>query len=891
MDKLCKMNIGRLLMLAAVIIALLPACRQHELSDTASGKDTLRLAWKIGNTRTILPGDFPVATKYDVLVVSSTGGPYSVSQTGLTGTELVLGDLPPDSFTVTVTARDALGTAIASGTGSADLTGTSAVSVAITLSYLVGSGTGSVDLSISFSGNVIAPSSVSATVVDPSGSSSVKALTGSGHLWNLSIDPALAGTHEVYIQARAGNGTAFVNEAVVVIPTVKTIGTFEITLSDLTTAVYSGLVSDFAGPSAAPSDGTGKFARFSRPYGCAYDGTYAYVTDTRGNTVRRITVSTGEVITVAGSPGAVGSADGVGSAARFNGPKGIVFYGADLYVVDSENYTIRKLVLSGDTATVTTIAGAAGSFGSLSSNIGINALSARFSRPTGIAADVAAGNLYVADTGNNKIVAIGIDLATPQAALMAGSGSSGSTDSSSPLLASFAAPTGIIAVGGQVYVTSGNSVRRIGVGGVTTVAGSRTAGNADGTGSAASFNAPEGLASDGTSLYVSDTGNALVRKIDLASGAVMTFAGGNYDSTDFDGIGPLANFYSTAGITLSGSRLIVCDPMCCVVRAIDAGSATVTTIAGSVPWGALDGSAAVARFAYPYGVATDGVNLYVTDTENATIRRVSLATGEVTTFAGSPGVHGNSDGSRLSSLFDGPGAIATDGERLFVADTGTIRMIDIADGTVTTLAGSSDTTPRDGTGSSAGFGYIHGIAVLGGDLYVTDGYAIRKVSIATREVSLFAGSVTQDGSVDGSADTARFKRPFGIVAIDDLLYVADGTSIRCVLTQSSEVVIVAGSLTLSGLTNSTGTSARFRNVDGIATDGKCLYAIESSNVRIRKIEISTGAVTALAGVTSGGGYANGLGTAARFTQPMGIATDGTRLYVADSGNYAIRIIE
>ena len=108
-------------------------------------------------------------------------------------------------------------------------------------------------------------------------------------------------------------------------------------------------------------------------------------------------------------------------------------------------------------------------------------------------------------------------------------------------------------------------------------------------------------------------------------------------------------------------------------------------------------------------------------------------------------------------------------------------------------------------------------------------------------------------------------------------------------TDHPEVTTFAGSPSgsaSSGSTDATGTAARFKYPQGVTTDGTNLYVADQSNHRIRKIVISTGAVTTLAGSSSG--YTDATGTSARFKHPRGITTDGTNLYVADTDNHAIR---
>jgi hypothetical protein len=275
------------------------------------------------------------------------------------------------------------------------------------------------------------------------------------------------------------------------------------------------------------------------------------------------------------------------------------------------------------------------------------------------------------------------------------------------------------------------------------------------------------------------------------------------------------------------------NPVLYVVTAADGSAATytvtvafpvnVTLLAGSLGvYGSEDGTGTAARFFYPTGITTDGTNLYVLD--NQTIRKIVIATGEVTTLAGSAGSWGSADGTGSAARFWSPDGITTDGTNLYVADTSNskIRKIVIATGAVTTFAGSGSFGSTDGTGTAAQFGLPSGITTDGTNLYVADtsNNTIRKIVIATGAVTTLVGTAGYIGSVDA-----------------------------------------------------TGAAALFDNPSGITTDGINLYVADTDNNAIRKIVIATGEVTTLA-----------IG----FTSPQGIMYDGTDFYFSDSGNRVIR---
>jgi hypothetical protein len=322
--------------------------------------------------------------------------------------------------------------------------------------------------------------------------------------------------------------------------------------------------STVAGLAGVPgtADGTGSAARFTSPSEVAVDSANnRYVADTGNHTIRKITPA-GVVSTFAGSPGVPGSADGTGGAARFSSPIGVSLDGAgNLYVGDADNNTIRKIT---PTAAVTTLAGKAGEVGS-ADGTGSNA---RFNDPRGVAVN-AAGNVYVADTFNNTIRKI--------------------------------TPAGV----------------------VSTLAGLAGAtGSADGTGSAARFNRPQGVAVDAASnVFVTDTSNDTIRRITPA-GVVTTVAGSAGVGGNADGSVFAARFFAPIGIGVSSSGdIYLADTVNDTIRKISAVG-LVNTL-GGVPLvaGSADGTGANAQFTSPQGLGLDSAgNVFIGDTGNNTIR-------------------------------------------------------------------------------------------------------------------------------------------------------------------------------------------------------------------------------------------------------------------------------
>ena len=609
-----------------------------------------------------------------------------------------------------------------------------------------------------------------------------------------------------------------------------------------------GVVTTLVGSpgNSGSTDGLGGAARFFGPSGVAVDATgNLYVADTANHTIRKITAA-GVVTTLAGSPGVCGSTDGTGGAARFNSPVGLAVDGAgNLYVADTANNTIRKITAAG---VVTTLAGSPGASGSADGT----GSAARFWNPQGVTVD-GTGNVYVADTSNNMIRKVTAGGVTTMLAGSTGFSSNpdrppvvGSADGTGSA-AQFYHPAGVAVDGvGNLYVadTYNDTIRQVTAGGVvTTLAGSAgVTGSADGTGSAARFNIPSGVAVDGAgNLYVADYSNT-IRRI-TAIGVVTTLAGSVGGSGSSDGTGSAARFYSPSGVAVDGSgNAYVADTFNNTIRKITVAG-VVTTLAGSPgASGSANGTGSAARFNNPSGVAVDGAgNLYVCELFNHTIRKIT-AIGVVTTLAGIAGAAGSVDGTGSNALFNYPTGVSVDRSgNIYVADSNnhTIRKV-TAGGVVSTLAGSpGQWGSADGTGSAARFHGPGGVAVDGsGNVYVSDysNHTIRKIT-AAGAVTTLAGSPGNSGSADGTGSAARFYYPAD-VAVDGTgnVYVADSNNhtIRKI-TAAGVVTTLAGSPGVFGSADGTGSAARFYSPNGVAVDGAGnVYVGEGSNNTIRK---------------------------------------------------------
>lgn len=650
----------------------------------------------------------------------------------------------------------------------------------------------------------------------------------------------------------------------------------------------------FVGPGSAGAgwiDGLGEAARFSSPSGitCDASGNF-YVADSHNNTIRKITPD-GLVTTVAGLNGFSGSKDGVGAAARFNSPFGIAVDGSgNLYVSDTGNQIIRKISPAGN---VTTIAGLAGTSGT-TDGTGSNA---RFNTPDGIALD-SSTNLYVADTRNHTIRKI-----TPAGVVSTFAGSAGNQGNADKTgtSASFRNPIGVaVDPTGNVYVAdSGNdTIRKITPSGaVSTLAGlAQSIGSADGTNQTARFNQPDALVVDGNNnLYVVDTFNHTLRKV-TPEGVVTTLAGGAGIAGAVNATGLAARFNYPIGITLDNNdNLYIAEFSNNSIRKVTLGL-VVTTFAGSFGGsGSTDATGSNARFNFPSGIAfgADG-NGYVTDLANNMIRKVTPE-GVVTTLAGQT-TSGTNDGAGNTAQFSNPSALAVDANgNVFVADTANSSIREVTPlGGVTTFAGKTGVLgTNDGTGSAARFNSPFGIVIdTNGNMFVGDthSHTIRKIT-TDGVVTTFAGKIAQQGTNDGAALSAGFSFPEGVaVDSDGNLYVADdGNNTIRKITSDGSVSTLVGTAGVTGSSDGTGSAAKFFRPFGLTVDHNGnVYVGDTDNNLIRKITPG-GVVTTIGGTAGVSGSLEGSGSDAQFSSPEGVAVDAEgNVYVADAENHTIR---
>ena len=601
------------------------------------------------------------------------------------------------------------------------------------------------------------------------------------------------------------------------------------------------LVAGNSRPGYSGDGGPATSAQLNGSTGIALDGGgNVYIADGPNNRIRRVSTS-GIITTIAGTGEQGFSGDGGAAiSARLSGPSGVAVDGAgNLYIADTSNHRIRRVSPAGVIATV------AGTSDGGYSGDGGPATSARLLRPGGVAVD-GAGNLYIADTGNNCVRrvspsgvistvasdmaglrAVAVDNAgnlfiadtnhhrvyrSPNLTLVAGTGDAGFSGDGGPATsAQFNGVSGVAAdAAGNIYIadTWNRRLRRVSPSGiVSTVAGDGTdefSGDG-GPASAAQIGYPYGVAVDSAgNLYISDYSNHRVRRASL-SGTITTVAGTGISGYSGDG-GPAtsAQLKSPFGVAVDqAGNLYIGDSDAACIRRVSA-SGVISTVAGTGVEGfSGDGGPAIsAQLGSAIRVALDRAgNLYISDGGNHRIRRVSPS-GIITTVAGIGAQGYSGDGGQATSAqLSSPRGIAVDElGNVYFADSGNNRVRRISPaGVISTVAGNGagGFSGDGGPAASAQLGYPYAVAVDGtGNLFVAQyfDHRVRRVS-TSGIISTVAGDGTGQYSGDGGpAGSASLAVPTGL-AVDAAgrIYVTTWTAVR-VLTPTCPVSISSADL-------------------------------------------------------------------------------------------------
>jgi sugar lactone lactonase YvrE len=622
----------------------------------------------------------------------------------------------------------------------------------------------------------------------------------------------------------------------------------------------TGIITTVAGNGtrgAAGDGGPAGIAQLSYPYSVALDGLgNLFIADRDNHAVRRVDAQTGIITTIAGTfaPGDGGDG-GPASLCQLRFPRGVAVDGlGNVFVADSENHRIRRIDAQG--GIITTIAGSGvGTF----SGEGTPAVDAQVNLPYRLCFDPNR-NLLVADTGNHRIRRI--DHLTGLISTVAGNGSGTfSGDGGLATAAALRNPYGIDTdAQGNLYIADSinNRIRRVdaGTGIIDTIAGNgdATFSGDGGPAMAAALWHPYRAAVDSAgAIWVLDQANQRVRRIDPTTRIITTVVGTGAVGYLGDG-GPalLATLYYPYGLAFDpAGRLLVADKEHDRVRRVDLGTGVISTVAGTVQGFAGDNGPAVeARLFYPRGVGSDALgNIYIADGNNHRVRRVDASTGVITTVAGT-GVadFAGDDGPATLAALNGPRQVLFDTQgRMLVADT------------------------------------------LNG--------RVRRVDMATGLITTVAGGGSVVGD-NGPATAARLQYPFHFdLDADDNLFIPDAYAarVRRVDAATNVITTVAGNGT-AGYTGDDGQAvdAQLAMPYGVAVDGAGnFYIAELENQVIRRVDALSGVITTVAGTGNWGTDGDwGPATSAELSEPTDVRLDAAGdLLVADSLNHRVRRVD
>jgi len=610
------------------------------------------------------------------------------------------------------------------------------------------------------------------------------------------------------------------------------------------------------------------------------------------NIVLRLDAVTGILSLAAGNgtPGFSGD-NGPAASAQLLNPQGLALDSAgNLYIADTSNNRVRKV----SNGVITTVAGN-GTPGFSGDNG--PATSAQLHGPYGVALDPA-GNLYITDLGNDRIRKVSNGVITT----VAGNGTQGLSGDNGPATsAQLITPGGLAAdSAGNLYIADYYRIRKVSNGVITTVAGYGTTpgfSGDNGPATSAQLDVPAGLAVDSTgALYIADLGNQRIRKI--ANGVITTVAGGGSGPGIGDnGPATSAQLAEPAGVAVDSSgNLYIADAFNYRIRKVSNG--VIATVAGNgTPGFSGDNApAASAQLYMPWGVAVDSAgNLYIGDTMNYRIRKVT--NGVIATVAGNGTLGFSGDnGPATSTQLDFPTGVAVDSAgNLYIADTDNHRIRKVSNGVIATVAGNGKSffSGDNGPATSAELNYPIGVAVdSSGNLYIADSQNNRIRKVSNGVITTVAGGGSSGLGDNGPATSAQLIDPRS-VALDapGNLYIADYANQRIRKVSNGVITTVAGNGT-PGFAGDNGpaTSAQLDYPAGVALDSAGNIYITDEGNRIRKV--MNGVITTVAGNgTIGLSGDGGPATNAQLNYSFGVAVDSAgNIYIADTRNNRIRLL-
>ncbi len=607
------------------------------------------------------------------------------------------------------------------------------------------------------------------------------------------------------------------------------------------------------------------------------------------------------ITTIAGSPKILPDGAIPPSSAPLVPVSVVVAQNSDVYFIEQASHSVLRLTRGGDLSVVagTGIEGYSGDGG--------QARSAALAYPAGLALDTA-GNLYIADSGNHRIRRV-ISDGTIQTVVGTGTqGWAGDGGSAASARIQFPAGLAFDTAGNLFIADRGNfRIRRVDRAGViTTYAGNggRSSTGDGGQATNAGFGFPEFIAIDSSgNLFISDAAAYRVRKI-VPSGVITTVAGtGQFGYSGDGGPGTSAAMTIPQGVSVDAAgNVFFADWLAHRIRRITpAGRIDSVAGNGEAIFAGDGGLATAASLSAAVGVAVDPSGGFViADSENARVRRVN-AQGLIVTAAGSGQASAPKDGGLATDAgISLPAGIAVSNTGvIYVADRGNKRVRRIgADGRISTAAGTGDSgySGDGGQGSAARINSPAGVAVdAAGNLYVADRANHRVRRVDTRGIiTTFAGSASGGYSGDGGpASSATLAFPTGVTvdASGRVLIADSGNNVIRRVDTSGVISTVAGSGTAGfGGDGGPALRAQLNNPSGVVVDGAGdIIIADSSNRRVRRVG-QNGNISTIAGTGADGLSVDGSPAAsAALAAPIGVAVDGAgNVFIADRQDCRIR---
>jgi len=619
--------------------------------------------------------------------------------------------------------------------------------------------------------------------------------------------------------------------------------------------------------------------------------------------IRRIDAASHIVTTVAGNGLTTSAGDGgLATDASFRANAVAVAPNGDVYVSDYINSNVRKIIKATGIIVAVAGTGVSGSTGD-----GGQATEAQLSTPGGIALD-SAGALYIAEVGTSTIRRVGTNGIISTVAGTGTPGFNGNNQPALTAQLNLPLSIVFDASDNMFISDSGNHrIRKIAAGTqlMTWIAGTGTGGfNGDGTANTAQLNQPQQIAYANGYILVADQSNQRIRRIGLASNSIFTIAGtGVGTNTGNGGPATSATVGYPSGMAVVGTTTYLTDQSNTIRAITGVGTANpmMTGFAGvGLPF-AGDGGLATAAVIGSYTALAIGLNgdLYVEDAYNYRVRRVDRTTGIITTVAGTGAPQFNGDGPvATTNLLISSIAVDALGN-IYVAQTGYayIRKVDVATGMVSTVAGTGGHIVN-GDGPALTKNVTPGEIVINnaGDLYIADREhaLVRKLTVSTGILSTIAGTGATTYNGDGAAPETNIVPDF--LAIDPAgdLYVSDSTNarIRKITIATGEVTTLIG----TGITAFNGDHAGLAtNFDpaGITVDvDGNIYAADFYNHTVRRYDAATKEMSTIAGTgTPGSDGDGGPAASARFVSPSTVALAAAgQLYIADGPAHRIRVM-